>query len=137
MRSGVIGMIIIIVVFFDGGTRRTTAYGEATRDVWGRWRAGHIQWARATADGGANGNGGRNGAMRGIETGLNKVFALGLCDERLEFRGGEGIYEAGFGDNQEEDLCASEGGQLVCLRSNELGDGHLWKKNYLFHNACK
>jgi len=50
-----------------------------------------------------------------IETGLDKVFALGLCDEGLELCGGEGVDEAGLGDDEKEDLCAGEGGELVCL----------------------
>jgi hypothetical protein len=75
--------------------------------------------------------------VRSIETCLDKVFALRLCDKGLEFCGGEGVDEAGLGDNQEEDLCAGESGKLICLGRSEWGDGHLWKKNYLFHNACK
>lgn len=48
--------------------------------------------------------------MGSIETGLDEVLALWLCDERLELGGGEGVYEAGLGDDQQKDLCACKGG---------------------------
>lgn len=53
--------------------------------------------------------------MRGIETSLNQVFALGLGDKRLEFGGGEGVHETSLGDDEQEHLCAGESGELVCL----------------------
>ena len=53
--------------------------------------------------------------MRSIEACLDKVLALGLGDEGLELGGGEGIDETCLGDDEEEDLCASEGGELICL----------------------
>jgi hypothetical protein len=45
----------------------------------------------------------------GIETSLDKVLALGLGDKGLELGGGEGVDEAGLGDDEEQDLCASKG----------------------------
>ena len=46
---------------------------------------------------------------------LNEVLALWLGDEGLQFGGGEGVDEAGLGDDEEEDLGAGEGGELVRL----------------------
>ena len=54
--------------------------------------------------------------MRGVEAGLDEVLALGLGDERLELGGGEGVDEAGLGDDEEEDLGAGERRELVGLR---------------------
>ena len=53
--------------------------------------------------------------MRGVEAGLDEVLALGLGDEGLELRSGEGVDEAGLGDDEQEDLRAGEGGELVRL----------------------
>lgn len=110
MGGGVVGMVIIVVVFFDGGARGTAADGEPARNIWGRGRARHAQWAGTATDGRTNGHGGGDGAMRGIETGLDEIFALGLCDKRLEFCGGKGVDKAGLGDHKEEDLGSGEGG---------------------------
>jgi hypothetical protein len=120
MGGRVIAVVVIVIVFLDGRTRGPTTYGEAARDVCGGRRARHAHWAGAATDGRADGKGGRNGTMRGIETGLDKVLALRLCDEGLEFCGGEGVNKAGLGDDQKKDLGSGEGGELVCL----------------FHNAC-
>lgn len=82
MGGSVVSMVLIVFVFLD--TRGSAAYGEAARDVCGRRRARHVHWvARAAADRGADGDGGRNGAVGGVETGLDKVFALRLCDKGL------------------------------------------------------
>ena len=76
--------------------------------------------------------------MRSIEASLNEVFPLRLGDKGLELGRSEGVDEAGFGDNEKEDLSAGESGELIGLWMGESGGyDHLWKKNYLFHNACK
>ena len=101
--------MVLVIIVFDG--RGPTAYGKAARDICGGGRARHTHWAaRAATDRGTNGDGGRNGAVRGIKTSLNEVFTLGLSNKGLEFRGGESVDEAGLGDDQKEDLCAGEGG---------------------------
>lgn len=41
---------------------------------------------------------------------LDQVLAFGLCDERLQFGGGECVDEAGFRHDQEEHLGAGEDG---------------------------
>ena len=53
--------------------------------------------------------------MGRVEAGLDEVLALGLGDEGLELRSGEGVDEAGLGDDEQEDLRAGEGGELVRL----------------------
>jgi hypothetical protein len=76
--------------------------------------------------------------MRSIEASLNEVLAFWLSHERLQFGSGEGVNEAGLRHNEEEDLCAGEGRQLICLtrKGDKLnGVGRIRKKNYLFHNA--
>jgi hypothetical protein len=106
--GGVVTVIVVVVVF-DG--RGPTAYREATRDICGGRRARHAhRTSRAATHRRANGDGGRNGAVRGIETGLDKVLALGLCNKGLEFCGGESVHKAGLGNDQEEDLGTGEGG---------------------------
>lgn len=50
-------------------------------------------------------------------THLDQVLAFGLGDERLEFRGREGVDEAGLRDDEQENLGASQDGQLVRLES--------------------
>lgn len=47
--------------------------------------------------------------MGSIEACLDKVFAFGLSDEGLEFGGCEGIDEASFRNDEEEDLGSREG----------------------------
>lgn len=46
---------------------------------------------------------------------LDEVLALGLSDERLELGGRECVDEPGLGDDEEEDLGACEGRELVGL----------------------
>lgn len=46
---------------------------------------------------------------------LDQVLAFGLCDQRLKLGSGEGVDKTGFGDDQQENLCASKDGQFVCL----------------------
>ena len=53
--------------------------------------------------------------MRCIETCLNEIFAFGLGDKRLEFGGCECVHEPSLGDDEQEDLGASESGELVSL----------------------
>jgi hypothetical protein len=43
--------------------------------------------------------------MGGIEACLDEILALRLGDERLQFGGGESIDQAGFRDDEKEDLC--------------------------------
>lgn len=50
-----------------------------------------------------------------MQTGLDQVLALGLCDERLELGGGEGVDKTSFRDHQQKDLGACESAQLVRL----------------------
>ena len=71
VSSGIIDMIIIILIFFDCGTGGTAADGETSGDVGGWRRARDVDGARASSDGRADGNGGGDGAVRSIETGLN------------------------------------------------------------------
>ncbi len=53
--------------------------------------------------------------MGRVETCLDEVLALWLSDEGLELGGGKRVDEAGLGHDEEEDLCAGEGGELVRL----------------------
>ena len=54
--------------------------------------------------------------MGGIETSLDKILALRLGDEGLELGGSEGVDEAGLGDDEEQDLCASKSRKFVGLQ---------------------
>ena len=63
--------------------------------------------------------------MGRVETRLDEVLSLGLGDERLQLRRGECVDKAGLGDDEKQDLCASEGGELVGLEEqarDEEGD---------------
>lgn len=53
--------------------------------------------------------------MWGVEACLDKILAFGLGDEGLELCGCESVDETCFGDDEEEDLGACEGRELVCL----------------------
>jgi hypothetical protein len=53
--------------------------------------------------------------MGRIEACLDKILALRLCDERLQFGGGESIDQTSFRDDEKEDLCAGQGGKFVGL----------------------
>ena len=54
-------------------------------------------------------------AMGSVETCLDEVLALGLCDERLELRSSEGVDEPGLRHNEQKDPGAGEGRELVRL----------------------
>lgn len=61
-----------------------------------------------------------------VKTCLNQVFAFWLSDERLQFGSGECVNKASLGDDQEQDLSASEDREFVCLLHNtslSLGEG--------------
>jgi hypothetical protein len=71
VSSGIIYMVIIILVFFNCGTGGTATDGETAGNV-GSWRrARDVYGARASSNGRADGNGGGDGAVRSIETGLD------------------------------------------------------------------
>lgn len=53
--------------------------------------------------------------MGSIETCLDEILAFWLGDERLELGSGKGVYKASLGDDEEQNLGASEGRELVCL----------------------
>lgn len=46
---------------------------------------------------------------------LNEVLALGLGDQRLEFGSSEGVDKAGLGDDQQENLSASQDREFISL----------------------
>lgn len=72
-----------------------------TRHTWHAWcRSG-------TAHGRTDGHGVRKGAVGGVEACLDEILALWLGDERLQFGGGECVDQAGFGNDEKEDLCPS------------------------------
>lgn len=56
--------------------------------------------------------------MGGIETSLNKILTLWLGDKGLELGGSECVNEAGLGDDEEQDLCASKSRKFVGLFHN-------------------
>jgi hypothetical protein len=58
--------------------------------------------------------------MRCIQARLDEIFAFRLSDEWLELRCGESVHETCFGHDEEKDLSASKGGQLVCLMDQML-----------------
>jgi len=53
----------------------------------------------------------------GIQARLDKILALGLSDERLQFCSGEGVDETGLAHDEEQDLCACEGREFVGLQA--------------------
>jgi hypothetical protein len=58
-----------------------------------------------------------------IETCLDEVLSLRLGDERLQFGGCKSIDQAGFRDDEKEDLCAGQSGKFVGLFHDTLGGG--------------
>lgn len=88
--GGVIVMVVILVVLLDVVTR-TAADRQATWDIGGR--AGDVHWPGRAAEGRADGHSGRQRAMGGIETCLNKILALWLSDQGLELSCSESIDE--------------------------------------------
>lgn len=46
---------------------------------------------------------------------MDKIFALRLSDKGLKLRSSEGVYEAGFGNDEEKDLSTGESRKLICL----------------------
>jgi hypothetical protein len=100
-----------LVVLGSGGR---AADGDSSWDIICT-RAWHVHRARGAADRGANGHGGGERAVRGIETCLDEVFAFWLGDEGLELGSGESIYEPRLRDDQQEDLRAGQGRKLVSL----------------------
>lgn len=50
---------------------------------------------------------------------LDQVLALSLGDEWLQLGGGEGVHEAGLGDDQQQDLGTGEDRQFVCLSQED------------------
>jgi hypothetical protein len=46
---------------------------------------------------------------------LDQILAFGLCDERLKFGCRESVNQTGLGNDEEENLSASQDGQFVCL----------------------
>jgi hypothetical protein len=66
--------------------------------------------------------------MRSIETCLDEILAFWLGDKRLELGSGKGVYEASLGDDEEQNLGASECRELVCLFHNAsfpFGEGYM------------
>ena len=57
--------------------------------------------------------------MRTPSSYLDEILAFGLSDEGLELRSGESVDESSLGDDEEEDLSASEDGQFVGLLTND------------------
>ena len=51
---------------------------------------------------------------------LNEVLSLGLGNQRLKFGGSKGVDKAGFGDDQEENLSASQDRELVGLHNSMM-----------------
>ena len=54
-------------------------------------------------------------AVRGVQTGLNEIFAFGLLDQWLKLGGSEGVDQASLGDHEKEDLGAGQDRQFVRL----------------------
>ena len=50
-----------------------------------------------------------------VKAGLDEVLALGLRHERLELRSCERVHETCLRHDEEKDLCAREGGELIRL----------------------
>lgn len=53
-----------------------------------------------------------------VETYLDEVLALSLCDKRLKLRGGEGVDKASLGDDQEQNLRSGKDRQFVGLQES-------------------
>jgi hypothetical protein len=84
----------------------------------GRYHAG---CGSGTTHGRTDGHGVGEGAVGRIETGLDEILALRLGDERLQFGGGERVDQAGFRDDEEEDLGSGQGGKFVGLFHDAWG----------------
>jgi hypothetical protein len=109
------GIVVVVVVLILGGVSRLVADGETPGEVVGG--RGHAHGWGPT-DRRTDGHTGREGAVGGIEAGLDEILALGLGDEGLELGGGEGVYETRLWYDEEQDLGTGEGGELVCLFHN-------------------
>jgi hypothetical protein len=76
---------------------------------------GHTRRRSGSAHGRTDGHCVGEGAVGCIEASLDEVLALGLGDERLQFGGRERVDQAGFRDDEKENLCAGESGKFVGL----------------------
>lgn len=64
--------------------------------------------------------GGRSRELVGcVEAGLDEVLALGIRDEWLQLWGRKGIHVASLRGNEEKNLSAGQGGELVSLSGDE------------------
>ena len=111
--SGIIAVVVVIVRVFHGGWAARN--GEAARDVGVGRGAGNRHGAGGAAERRTDGHRGGKGTVGGIETGLDEILAFWLGHEGLQLGGGESVDEAGLGDDEQQDLCAGESGQLVGL----------------------
>jgi hypothetical protein len=59
---------------------------------------------------------------RGGPTYLDEILTLGFGDERLQFRGGEGVDKTGLGDDEQQHLGAGEDGQFVGLEGGRVSE---------------
>lgn len=110
-RRGTPVVVWLVVAVFFGRPLGWSGDGESAWKIRGGAcaRHGHAR------HGCAYGHGGGHVSWRGVQACLDEVFALGLGDEGLQLGGGEGVDEAGLGDDEQEHLGAGEGGEFVCL----------------------
>jgi hypothetical protein len=93
-----------------------TANREAAGDVVVMSRyAGHTLCRSGTAHRRTDRHGVGEGAVGGVEACLDEILALRLGDERLQLCGGESVNQAGFRDDEKENLRSSQGRKLIGL----------------------
>jgi hypothetical protein len=95
------GVVVVVVILVLGRVSGLVSNGESSGKVVGRGSTWNAHRSGGTTNRRSNGHARWKSAVGGIETGLDEVLALRLGDQGLELGGGEGIYEAGFGDNEE------------------------------------
>lgn len=113
------GVVVVIVVLILRRVSRLVSNRETSGQIVS-WRGAprDAHWTRGAPNRRADGHARWQGPMGRVEACLNEVLALGLGDEGLELGGGEGVYKACLRDDEEQNLCTSEGRQLVCLFHN-------------------
>ena len=77
--------------------------------------SGHTRCRSGSAHGRTDRHCVGEGAVGCIEASLDEVLALRLGDERLQFGGCESVDQAGFRDDEKEDLCSGQSGKFVSL----------------------
>jgi hypothetical protein len=93
--SSVVVVVIVGIVILDALTSGSTTDGQTSRKVVSTLlRTRNAHRSRGATERGTDRHIGWQGAMGGIETCLDEIFALWLGDEGLKLCSSKGVYEA-------------------------------------------